>query len=322
MVEAGLNTSITGRAVKNGLISVNAVNIRDYTEEPHGKVDDYPYGGGAGMIMQAQPIYSCYEDIIKKISASSGGEGDSGGPEPGGEGNVGGSPESGVLSGESGPEPGGEENGKGPEGGISSGESGPEPGGEENGKGPEDGGSSAAEGCAASALSKPRVIYTSPAGRVFDQAFAKELAKEEDLIILCGHYEGVDERVLELIGAEDVSIGDYVLTGGELAAMVMVDAVSRMVPGVLSNEESGADESFSKTEITRTETDRSGRWPKKKKITQEYTLLEYPQYTRPREFMGLEVPEILLSGHHENIEKWRKEQALERTRQRRPDMLE
>lgn len=275
MVEAGLNTSITGRAVKNGLISVDAVNIRDYTDEPHGKVDDYPYGGGAGMIMQAQPIYSCYKHIIEKISALSGGAGHSADDSKYGK----------KAIGEVDPECGGRM-------------------------------------CPDAAVKKPRVLYTSPAGRVFDQAFARELAKEEELIILCGHYEGVDERVLELIGAEDVSIGDYVLTGGELAAMVMVDAISRMVPGVLSNEESGADESFSKTEITHTETDRSGRWPKKKKVTQEYTLLEYPQYTRPREFMGLEVPEILLSGHHENIEKWRKEQALERTRQRRPDMLE
>lgn len=311
MVEAGLNTSITGRAVKNGLISVDAVNIRDYTDEPHGKVDDYPYGGGAGMIMQAQPIYSCYKHIIEKISALSGGAGHSAEDSKYGK----------KAIGEVDPECGGEKNSSdGSEGGSGMvDESGSEGGSDEAsiysmGRG--------SQVCPDAAVRKPRVLYTSPAGRVFDQAFARELAKEEELIILCGHYEGVDERVLELIGAEDVSIGDYVLTGGELAAMVMVDAISRMVPGVLSNEESGADESFSKTEITHTETDRSGRWPKKKKVTQEYTLLEYPQYTRPREFMGLEVPEILLSGHHENIEKWRKEQALERTRQRRPDMLE
>lgn len=239
MIEAGLNTSIIGRAVKAGLISISAVNIRDYSNEPHGKVDDYPYGGGAGMIMQVQPIYDCYKDIVSKIP----GEG------------------------------------------------------------------------------KVRVLYTSPAGRVFDQNFARDLANEPDLIILCGHYEGVDQRALELIGAEEVSIGDFVLTGGELPAMVMTDAISRMVPGVLTNEESGQDESFSKTSITRTEIDRSGKWPKKKKVTEEYTLLEYPQYTRPAEYMGLKVPEILLSGHHENVEKWRKEQALERTRLRRPNLL-
>ena len=239
MIEAGLNTSITGRAVKNGLIFIDAVNIRDYTDEPHGKVDDYPYGGGAGMIMQAQPIYDCFEAVSKKIGREK----------------------------------------------------------------------------------KPRVLYTSPAGRLFDQEMAKELACEDDLIILCGHYEGVDERALELIGAEEVSIGDYVLTGGELAAMVMTDAISRMVPGVLSNEESAADESFSKANITRTQVDRSGRWPKKKKVTEQYTLLEYPQYTRPAEFMGLKVPDILLSGHHENIEKWRRQKSLERTQQRRPDLL-
>lgn len=239
MIEAGLNTSITGRAAKNGLIFIDAVNIRDYTNEPHGKVDDYPYGGGAGMIMQAQPIYDCFKAVEEKI-----GEG-----------------------------------------------------------------------------RKTRVLYTSPAGRVFDQEMARELAKEDDLIILCGHYEGVDERALKLIGAQEVSIGDYVLTGGELAAMVITDAVSRMVPGVLSNEESKEDESFSKTQIIRTEIDRSGKWPKKRKVTKEYTLLEYPQYTRPAEFMGLKVPDILLSGDHEKIDSWRKERSLERTKQRRPDML-
>lgn len=240
MVEAGLDTSIIGRAQKAGFISIDTVNIRDYTNEPHGKVDDYPYGGGAGMIMQVQPIYDCWKDVCKKTGSSA---------------------------------------------------------------------------------EKTRVIYTSPAGRVFDQNMARELAKEEELIILCGHYEGVDERALELTGAEEVSIGDYILTGGELAAMVITDAVCRMVPGVLSNEESAADESFSRVEITKTQIDTSGKWPKKKKVTEEYTLLEYPQYTRPAEFMGKKVPEILLSGHHENIEKWRRQKSLERTRGRRPDIL-
>jgi len=220
MIEAGLHTSILGRAADKGLVTFEAVNIRDYTTDPHRHVDDYPYGGGAGMIMQVQPIYDCYRHICEKVAER---------------------------------------------------------------------GADAA---------KPYVVYMSPAGRTFDQKKAKELAKVEDLIILCGHYEGVDERAIELIVDEEISIGDYVLTGGELAAMVVVDAVSRMIDGVLTNAESGLDESFSDN------------------------LLEYPQYTRPKEFMGMEVPEILLSGHHANVEKWRREQSLERTRQRRPDLLE
>lgn len=243
MVLSGINTSITGRALDAGYISVEAVNIRDYSNEPHGHVDDYPYGGGAGMVMQAQPVYDCYKSIEKKIT-------------------------------------------------------------EQGGK-------------------LPKVIYTSPAGRVFDQQMARELAECEDLVILCGHYEGVDERALIAIGAEEISIGDYVLTGGELAAMVMVDAISRMVPGVLSNSLSGEDESFSKVNP-------SGEFTKKgrKEVygslsgEEELTLLEYPQYTRPEEFLGMKVPEVLLSGHHENIEKWRRSRSLERTRERRPDLLE
>ena len=298
MIESALNTSIIGRAAKSGLIVIDAVNIRDYTDEPHGKVDDYPYGGGAGMIMQAQPIYDCFKDVAEKIMAD---------PQNKKENAPGAEPEreisaDGDLQAEEGREPGLE--GFGGEAGSFS----------EN--------SIYKHGKGISGLGPFRVLYTSPSGRVFDQGFAKELSEEEDLIILCGHYEGVDERALELIGAEDVSIGDYVLTGGELAAMVIVDAVSRMVPGVLTNEESPEYESFTKTQITRKYIDRSGRWPKKRKRTEEYTLLEYPQYTRPREYMGLEVPEILLSGNHENVDEWRKEQALERTRKRRPDMLE
>lgn len=218
MIEAGLNTSIIGRACNAGLVSIEAVNIRDYTDDPHGHVDDYPYGGGAGMIMQAQPIYDCYLTIKDRILAE--------GRKP------------------------------------------------------------------------PHVVYMSPAGKTFDQNKARELSGYDDLLILCGHYEGVDERVLELIVDEEISIGDYVLTGGEIAAMAVVDATLRMVKGVLTNEASGEDESFSNG------------------------LLEYPQYTRPREFMGLEVPEILLSGHHANVDKWRREQSLERTRLRRPDLLE
>lgn len=215
MIINGLNESITGRAIKNGIISVNAVDIREYSQNKHKKVDDYPYGGGAGMVMQAQPIYDAYADLTKK---------------------------NGIVN--------------------------------------------------------PRVIYVTPQGHTFNQGMAKEFAKEDNLIFLCGHYEGVDERVLEEIVTDYVSIGDYVLTGGELPAMVMIDAISRLVKGVLNNEESAQTESFSNN------------------------LLEYPQYTRPEEFRGKRVPEVLLSGHHENIEKWRLEKSLERTRKYRPDLLE
>ena len=165
MVQNGLNTSIIGRAVNAGILNIEAIDIREFTTEAHGHVDDYPYGGGAGMVMQAQPIYDCYKSVEDRVLAAG--------------------------------------------------------------------------------RKKPRVLYTSPAGRVFNQSMARELATEEDIVILCGHYEGVDERVLQIIGAEDVSIGDYVLTGGELASMVMVDSISRMVPGVLTNQASGEDESFS-----------------------------------------------------------------------------
>ena len=242
MVISGLETSIIGRACDAGHISIEAVDIREFTNDPHRHVDDYPYGGGAGMVMQAQPVYDCFTHIRESI--------------------------------------------------------------------PDDGRKS------------PRVLYMSPAGSVFDQEMAKELAREDDLIILCGHYEGVDERALEAIGAEDVSIGDYVLTGGELAAMVIVDAVSRMVPGVLTNEDSGEDESFSRVHPSQ-EFTRRGRREVYGELSGEesLTLLEYPQYTRPEEFMGMKVPEVLLSGHHENIEKWRRQQSLERTRRRRPDLL-
>lgn len=214
MIMQGLSTSITGRAMNNNLISVEAVNIRDFTTERHGHVDDYPYGGGAGMVMQAEPIYRTWESITTRIGK------------------------------------------------------------------------------------QPRVVYMTPQGAVFNQAMAQDFAKEEDLIILCGHYEGVDERVLEMIVTDHVSIGDYVLTGGELPAMVMIDCISRLVPGVLNNDVSAEFESFHEN------------------------LLEYPQYTRPEEFMGRRVPEILLSGHHANIEKWRHEQSVLRTRERRPDLLD
>lgn len=210
------DNSILGRAMEKELISIDAVNIRDYTLDKHKKVDDYTYGGGAGMLMQAQPIYDCHKTICEKIGTDK----------------------------------------------------------------------------------KIRTIYVTPQGKLFDQNMAKELSNEDDLVFLCGHYEGVDERVLEEIATDFISIGDYVLTGGELPVLVMIDCISRLVPGVLSNEESAQTESF------------------------DDGLLEYPQYTRPEIWMDKKVPDVLLSGHHANIEKWRHEQSLERTKQRRPDLYE
>lgn len=213
MIEQGMHTSIIGRAIAGGYLSIDAINIRDYAFNKHQKVDDYPYGGGAGMLMQAEPVYLAYESIKKKLGY------------------------------------------------------------------------------------RPRVVYLTPQGEVFHQTMAKELAKEKDLVFLCGHYEGIDERVLDEIVTDYVSIGDYVLTGGELPAMVMMDSISRMVPGVLSNQESGETESFAEN------------------------LLEYPQYSRPEEWHGQKVPPVLLSGHHANIEAWRREQSVLRTAKRRPDLL-
>lgn len=228
MILQGLNTSIMGRSLETGTITLNAVNIRDYTTNKHKKVDDYPYGGGAGMLMQAQPVYDAY--LVVKDS---------------------------VLK-----------------------------------RKTQQGNCSETEG-------KPvRVIYLTPQGRTFCQSMAKELAKEEDLIFLCGHYEGIDERVLEEIVTDYVSIGDYVLTGGELPAMVMMDAIARMVPGVLGNQESGENESFSNY------------------------LLEYPQYSRPEVWNGKKVPEILLSGNHAKVEEWRLEKSLEKTKAFRPELYE
>lgn len=214
MILDGLNTSITGRAIESGALSVDAVDIRDFSKNKHMKVDDYPYGGGAGMVMQAAPVCDAYESIVKRCNK------------------------------------------------------------------------------------RPRVVYMTPQGHTFNQKMAEEFAKEEELVILCGHYEGIDERALELIVTDYVSIGDYVLTGGELPAMVVIDSVSRLVPGVLNNEESAQTESFSDG------------------------LLEYPQYTRPAEYKGLKVPDVLLSGHHGKIEEWRHEKSLERTKQYRPDLYD
>ena len=216
MVMDGLNTSITGRAVKNGLLSIEALNIRDYAFNKHHSVDDYPYGGGAGMLMQAEPVYQCYEALTEKIKQKK----------------------------------------------------------------------------------RARVIYLSPQGQTFNQTMAEEFAQEEDLVFLCGHYEGIDERVLEEIVTDYVSIGDYVLTGGELPAMIMIDCISRLVPGVLHNDVSAEFESF------------------------QDNLLEYPQYSRPEVWHDKKVPEVLMSGHHAKIEKWRREQSVIRTAKNRPDLLE
>ena len=214
MVMQGLSTSIIGRAVNKGLLSIEAVNIRDYAFNKHNSVDDYPYGGGAGMLMQAEPVYLAYEAIAKKTGK------------------------------------------------------------------------------------RPRVVYLTPQGQVFNQQMARDMPKEEALVCLCGHYEGIDERVLEEIVTDYVSIGDYVLTGGELPAMIMVDAISRLVPGVLHNDVSAEFESF------------------------QDNLLEYPQYSRPEMWHDKKVPEVLMSGHHANIEKWRREQSVIRTARNRPDLLE
>ena len=210
----GLKTSIIGRAIKNELLSIEAINIRDYAFNKHNSVDDYPYGGGAGMLMQAEPVYQCYKALEDRIGK------------------------------------------------------------------------------------RPRVVYLSPQGQTFNQKMAEEFAEEEELVFLCGHYEGIDERVLEEIVTDYVSIGDYVLTGGELPSMIMVDAISRLVPGVLHNDVSAEFESF------------------------QDNLLEYPQYSRPETWHDKKVPEVLMSGHHANIEKWRREQSVIRTAKNRPDLLE
>ncbi len=209
-----MKESIMGRAQEKGLIEVNAINIRNYTKDKHRKVDDYPFGGGNGMVMMCQPVFDAYRAVTEGLEV------------------------------------------------------------------------------------KPKVIYMSPQGSVLTQKMAVELSKEEHIILLCGHYEGIDERIIDELVDEEISIGDYVLTGGELPAMVLIDCVSRLIPGVLSNEGSFSDESHFNG------------------------LLEYPQYTRPSEYEGRQVPEILLSGHHANIQKWRAQQSLERTCRKRPDLYE
>ncbi|MCX8131946.1 MAG: tRNA (guanosine(37)-N1)-methyltransferase TrmD [Clostridia bacterium] len=214
LFNAVMGESIIGRAQENKLIEINTVNIRDFSRDKHRKVDDYPYGGGNGMVMMIQPISDAYKSIVEGLNY------------------------------------------------------------------------------------KPKVVYLSPQGKVFDQKKADELKEDKHLILLCGHYEGVDERVIEDLVDEEISIGDFVLTGGELPAMVLIDCISRLIPGVLSNEESFSDESHY-----------SG-------------LLEYPQYTRPYEYNGRKVPDVLMSGHHANINKWRRQQSLLRTYKKRPDLFE
>ena len=249
MIEQGVNTSITGRAINNGLLSINAVNIRDYAFNKHNSVDDYPYGGGAGMLMQAEPVYLAYEAVKEQIDKRK------------------------------------QENIKSEE--VTSTE--PADCSEVRNSDLQD----------QNSKKRPlRVVYLSPQGDVFNQKMAEEMAQEEDLVLLCGHYEGIDERVLEEIVTDYVSIGDYVLTGGELPAMIMIDAISRLVPGVLHNDVSAEFESF------------------------QDNLLEYPQYSRPEVWHDRKVPEILMSGHHANIEKWRREQSVIRTAKNRPDLLE
>ncbi len=210
-----MNESIMGRAIKKNIISVEAVNIRDFAQNSYRQVDDYIYGGGSGMLMQAEPVWLAYQNIIKRTG-----------------------------------------------------------------------------------MKNTRVLYMSPQGRTFNQSYAQALSKNENIIFLCGHYEGIDERVIEMINPCEVSLGDFVLTGGELPAMTIMDAVTRLIPGVLGHDDSSLYETFYND------------------------LLEYPQYTRPPVFEGRAVPQELLSGNHKLIEKWRLEQSIERTRKRRPDLYE
>lgn len=216
MCEAVLSESIVGRGRKAGRIEINCHNIRDYTLDKHNRVDDKAYGGGTGMVMQAQPIYDCVQAIRGQLGENA----------------------------------------------------------------------------------APRLIYLSPQGKKLDQEKVKELAAEDNLILLCGHYEGVDQRVLDELNFEEISVGDYVVTGGELPALILTDAVARLQDGVLPNEDAYSIESHYNG------------------------LLEHPQYTRPEEWRGRRVPEVLISGHHANIKKWQDEMSLKVTKEKRPDMVE
>ncbi|AXU67586.1 tRNA (guanine-N(1)-)-methyltransferase (M1G-methyltransferase) (tRNA [GM37] methyltransferase) [Clostridioides difficile] len=208
-----MDESIMKRAVEKGIIEVHIYNIRDFSNNKHKKVDDYPFGGGAGMVMTPQPIYDTYKHIITTHN-----------------------------------------------------------------------------------INNPSVIYLTPKGKVYNQSIAKHMSLKEDIILLCGHYEGIDERIIDLIVTDEISIGDYVLTGGELPALIMIDSISRLIPGVLNQEESFEEESF------------------------KDNLLEYPHYTRPRDFEGLKVPEVLLSGNHKKIDEWRREESIRITKERRFDL--
>ncbi|HBF4080072.1 tRNA (guanosine(37)-N1)-methyltransferase TrmD [Clostridioides difficile] len=208
-----MDESIMKRAVEKGIIEVHIYNIRDFSDNKHKKVDDYPFGGGAGMVMTPQPIYDTYKHIITTHN-----------------------------------------------------------------------------------INNTSVIYLTPKGKVYNQSIAKQLSLKEDIILLCGHYEGIDERIIDLIVTDEISIGDYVLTGGELPALIMIDSISRLIPGVLNQEESFEEESF------------------------KDNLLEYPHYTRPRDFEGLKVPEVLLSGNHKKIDEWRREESIRITKERRFDL--
>ncbi|HCQ5612618.1 TPA: tRNA (guanosine(37)-N1)-methyltransferase TrmD [Clostridioides difficile] len=208
-----MDESIMKRAVEKGIIEVHIYNIRDFSNNKHKKVDDYPFGGGAGMVMTPQPIYDTYKHIITTHN-----------------------------------------------------------------------------------INNPSVIYLTPKGKVYNQSMAKQMYLKEDIILLCGHYEGIDERIIDLIVTDEISIGDYVLTGGELPALIMIDSISRLIPGVLNQEESFEEESF------------------------KDNLLEYPHYTRPRDFEGLKVPEVLLSGNHKKIDEWRREESIRITKERRFDL--
>lgn len=227
MCEGVFGTSILGKARDKGIVSLNAVNFRDFSGNKHNSVDDTPYGGGGGMVLKPDPIFAAVEHVLAETSTEAG-------------------------AAESAIEP----------------------------------------------AAKPRIILMCPQGQTYNQQIAEELAQEQHLIFICGHYEGYDERIREHLVTDELSIGDYVLTGGELPALTVIDSVVRLQPGALGNETSAVTDSFS-----------TG-------------LLEYPHYTRPAEFRGWKVPDMLLSGHHANIEVWRREQALQRTLERRPDLLE
>lgn len=208
-----MNESIMKRAVEKGIIEVNIYNIRDFSNNKHKKVDDYPFGGGAGMVMTPQPIYDTYKYIIDTHN-----------------------------------------------------------------------------------IKEPRVVYLTPKGKTHNQSIASNMSKLDDVILLCGHYEGIDQRIIDLIVTDEISIGDYVLTGGELPALILIDSISRLISGVLNQDESFEEESFSND------------------------LLEYPHYTRPREFMEMTVPDVLLSGNHKKIEEWRNDESIRITKERRPDL--